>query len=60
MLHQLSTKEVSGNTLLEHLGDSESPKPVALDEALSWAREIAELLAYLHDRQTTFIAPRLA
>ncbi len=50
-LAMISMEYVPGHTLLQRLGDSESPKPVSLNEALNWAQEIAELLAYLHDRQ---------
>ena len=50
-LAMIAMEYVPGQTLLERLGDSEKPRPVALDEALNWAREIAELLAYLHDRE---------
>src|SRR5262249_21434903 len=39
---------VPGQTLLQRLGDEESPYPVSLDEALRWLRDIADALAYLH------------
>lgn len=39
---------VPGDTLLDRLGTEEAPRPVSLDEALSWLRDIAEALAYLH------------
>ena len=41
---------VPGATLLDRLGDSEQPKPVSLEDAMAWAVEIAEVLAYMHDR----------
>jgi tetratricopeptide (TPR) repeat protein len=42
---------IPGGTLLDRLGEADDPKPVSLEEALKWAHEIAELLAYLHDLQ---------
>ena len=39
---------VPGKTLLQRLGDEESPHPVSFDEALRWLRDIADALAYLH------------
>ena len=42
---------IPGGTLLDRLGETDDPKPVSLEEAVNWAHEIAELLAYLHDLQ---------
>src|SRR5262245_8843414 len=39
---------VPGETLLQRLGDEDSPRPVSLAEVLRWLKEIAEGLAYLH------------
>lgn len=39
---------VPGETLLQRLGDEESPRPVFLEEVLCWLHDIAEALAYLH------------
>ena len=39
---------VPGDTLLERLGTTDAPRPVSLDEALVWLRDIADGLAYLH------------
>ncbi|MBT2989951.1 MAG: protein kinase [Candidatus Thiodiazotropha sp. (ex Ctena orbiculata)] len=39
---------VDGDSLLVRLGEEETPRPVSLDEILSWLRNIAEGLAYLH------------
>jgi len=44
-------EHVSGGTLLQRLGEGENPRPVSLEDALNWAQDIAELLAYLHDRE---------
>ena len=46
---------VPGGTLLQRLGEVEAPNPVSLEEALDWAYDIAEVLAYLHDRQPAFM-----
>jgi len=39
---------VDGSTLLARLGTEDDPRPVTLEECLSWLRDIAEGLAYLH------------
>ena len=39
---------VDGPTLLERLGNEDSPRAVSLADTLSWLRDIAEGLAYLH------------
>ncbi len=39
---------VAGETLLQRLGDDDSPRAVSLDEVLRWLRDIADALAYLH------------
>lgn len=39
---------VDGPSLLQRLGNEDDPRPIALDEALGWLRDIAEGLAYLH------------
>jgi serine/threonine-protein kinase len=39
---------VPGKTLLQRVGDDDSPHPVSLEEVLKWLRDIADALAYLH------------
>lgn len=39
---------VPGKTLLQRVGDEDSPRPVSLEEVLRWLRDIADALAYLH------------
>ena len=39
---------VNGLTLLERLGSEDEPRPVTLENSLSWLRDISEGLAYLH------------
>jgi serine/threonine protein kinase len=39
---------VDGLTLLERLGPGDNPQPIMLSQALTWLRDIAEGLAYLH------------
>lgn len=39
---------VPGTTLLERLGDDDSPHPVSLEEVVKWLHDIADALAYLH------------
>lgn len=39
---------VPGQTLLAELGSDEAPRPVLLENVLSWLRDIADGLAYLH------------
>lgn len=51
----LCMEYVPGGTLLQRLGEVEAPNPVSLEEALDWAYDIAEVLAYLHDRQPAFM-----
>jgi len=51
----LCMEYVPGGTLLQRLGEVDSPRPVSLDEALDWAYDIAEVLAYLHDWQPAFM-----
>jgi tetratricopeptide (TPR) repeat protein len=51
----LCMEYVAGGTLLQRLGEVESPNAVSLDEALEWAYDIAEVLAYLHDWQPAFM-----
>lgn len=51
----LCMEYVPGGTLLQRLGEVEAPNPVSLEEALDWAYDIAEVLAYLHDWQPAFM-----
>jgi tetratricopeptide (TPR) repeat protein len=51
----LCMEYVPVGTLLERLGEMEAPNPVSLEEALTWAYDIAEVLAYLHDWQPAFM-----
>jgi len=39
---------VPGKTLLQRVGDDDSPKTVFINEVLAWIHDMAEALAYLH------------
>ena len=41
---------VDGDSLLARLGPEDAPKPVSLDDAMSWLHNISEALAYLHSQ----------
>jgi eukaryotic-like serine/threonine-protein kinase len=46
---------VPGHTLHQILGDDDNPKPVSLKQVLTWLRDIAEGLAYMHMQEPPFV-----